>query len=79
MVSLRELAEWIEKIDDNYYKKDSKEQFAKTDTDKDGFVNLNEYFASMGLDGMCIGLYVHACVNDIGRERSFHKSQGVIK
>ena len=71
MVSLRELAEWIEKIDDNYYKKDSKEQFAKTDTDKDGFVNLNEYFASMGLDGMylCIGLCVHACVSGTLEEK----------
>ncbi|XP_065911418.1 calumenin-B-like [Dysidea avara] len=50
VVSLRELAEWIEKIDDNYYKKDSKEQFTKTDTNKDGFVTLSEHFASMGLD-----------------------------
>ena len=52
MVSLRELSEWIEKIDDNYYKKDSKEQFTKTDTNKDGFVTLSEHFASMGLDGV---------------------------
>jgi len=53
VVSLRELAEWIEKIDDNYYKKDSKEQFARTDTNKDGFIDLDEYFAPIGSDGVC--------------------------
>ena len=61
VVSLRELAEWIEKVDDNYYKKDSKEQFASTDTDKDGFVSLNEYYVSMGLDGVCVCVCVCVC------------------
>ena len=44
VVSLRELAEWIEKVDD-----------------KDGFVSLNEYYVSMGLDGVCVCVCVCVC------------------
>lgn len=54
MVSVHELAQWIESIDDNYFKKDSKKQFASTDADKDGFISLDEYHVSMGLDGVCL-------------------------
>ena len=64
-MSLRELAEWIKNIDDNYYVKDANKQFALLDSDKDGFVTSKEYANSMGLDGMCLhsyccmALYVH--------------------
>ena len=58
-VSLRELAEWIQNVNDNYYVKDANKQFVVLDTDKDGFVTFNEYAKSMGLHGM----YVYVCAS----------------
>lgn len=50
VVSLRELAEWIKNLNDNYYIKDANRRFAMLDTDKDDFITFNEYARSMGLD-----------------------------
>jgi len=63
-VSLRELAEWIKNIDDNYYIKDANKQFALLDTDKDGFVTSKEYAKSMGLDGKYVlsSCVYHVCM-----------------
>ena len=68
-VSLRELAEWIKDIQDNYYFKDADREFVALDADKDGFVTFNEHAKSMGLDGMpcvcvcaCVRVYVYVCV-----------------
>ena len=60
-VSLRELAEWIKNVHDNYYVKDANRRFVVLDTDKDGFVTFNEYAKSMGLNGMYI--CVHVCMH----------------
>ena len=59
-VSLRELAEWIKNVHDNYYVKDANRRFVVLDTDKDGFVTFNEYAKSMGLNGMYIHIRIYS-------------------